>query len=594
MKTISRRRFFRHLAGILSYGVYSGCFYEKQDRPNIVFITMDATRYDRMGFNGYRARTREGTLESTTPYLDSVAARGVAFDRNYCQAHITQPSISSLFNSGYYEDNGLGLHTEGGRERATLAEILKREGYQTYGAVSTSLLSKKIGMGRGFDVYLESDSAKRRGDRTIDILLETLSGANINKPLFIYYHTYDPHTPHDAPDEFKSKFHSPGKFDDSKKTILGYFEGLGQPGGITEKQCKELSDEYDGQILYADKNIQNLMINLKKRGLFEWERDLFILTADHGESLGESRHCCFHNGLGEEIIRTPLLFAGGGFPKNKRVNSLSMNVDVVPTILSRIGGKIPENCRGTDLSGALNGDRNIVHTFAYSQSLFRDALAVVGNGGMKYIHRVLPETRREVQAREGFSPGGRVDFSGKDRFKLVWPGEIIQDRNSLVWIEMKRDGDGEAFFNCSFLRAYDTQGICVEKEGIPARDESDKLIYGKDFISKMIDSTFFGEDFWNAAVVADVLFRWEIRNGNLKEEVEFGLNPSPNFNKLCDLRQDPFGRGNFINDPSYSSHLRLLEKVAREFLRDKNTSREVISPDLTEKEKEDLRTLGYL
>src|SRR3989338_2670257 len=115
---------YKYAPGILSAR-------NRDERPNVLWITMDTTRYDRLGFNGY---TRD-----TTPNLDKYAEQGVVFHKNYSQAPVTIPSIPSFLTSKYPKNLSLATFFDQMPTNVlTAAQIFRSLGYNTSAATSVS------------------------------------------------------------------------------------------------------------------------------------------------------------------------------------------------------------------------------------------------------------------------------------------------------------------------------------------------------------------------------------------------------------------------------------------------------------------------
>jgi arylsulfatase A-like enzyme/Flp pilus assembly protein TadD len=291
------------------------------EAPNIIFITVDTTRADRMGFLGSKL--------GATPNLDAVAKQGVVFERAFSQAPLTPVSHATIFTGTYPQFHTV---TDFGHPLPSLLpslpEILQKSGYHTAAFVGSLILDPKANMApgfdRGFDYFDAGFHQKRGADETRynsierragDVVAHAIAwlGKNRGTPFFIWVHLYDPHAPYDPPapyDKFK--------------------------------------DPYDGEIAYADSALGKLFAYLRQRGLYD--RALVAMMSDHGESLGahgESMHGIF---LYDETIHVPLLFKlPGGVLGGRRVNARVRLVDVAPTLLSMLSLPQPRTFQGESL-----------------------------------------------------------------------------------------------------------------------------------------------------------------------------------------------------------------------------------------------------
>jgi choline-sulfatase len=290
--------------------------------PNIILITLDTTRADRMGFLGSKRKL--------TPNLDAVARQGIVFARAYSHVPLTTASHATILTGTYPQFNhvndfGVPLSIK----LPYLPDILHGHGYQTAAFVASLVLDPldgtAPGFDRGFDVYdagfrlrrLGADRYKtieRRGEVVVDHALRWLSQAP-NKPFFLWVHLYDAHDPYDPPAPYKARYAS-------------------QP--------------YDGEIAYADACVGKLLDGLRKHGLYD--EAIIAVMADHGESLsqhGESTHGVF---LYDETLHVPLLIK---LPLNrwagKRTEARTGLVDVAPTLLAAAGVTPPSEMQGQSL-----------------------------------------------------------------------------------------------------------------------------------------------------------------------------------------------------------------------------------------------------
>jgi arylsulfatase A-like enzyme len=174
----------------------------------VILISVDTLRSDHLPFYGYKG--------VETPALSALRNESILFERAYSHAPLTLPSHASVFTGRVPSENGihdnLGYHLR--RDIPTLAELLKKAGYATGGAVSCYVLKGDSGLARGFDLYddeVDAPEAKaalgrvQRGGAETEKKLETWVGAQGGKPLFAFLHLYEPHTPYEAPEPFKTR-----------------------------------------------------------------------------------------------------------------------------------------------------------------------------------------------------------------------------------------------------------------------------------------------------------------------------------------------------------------------------------------------------
>jgi choline-sulfatase len=294
----------------------------KAARPNIILITLDTTRADRVGFIG--------SGRGLTPNLDAMAKQGVVFAHAFSHVPLTTASHATILTGTYPQfshisDFGSPLT----KDLPYLPAILQEHGYQTAAFVGSIILDPihgaAPGFNRGFDTYDAGfrnrvpgtdryKTMERRGGEVVERALSWLSKRS-NKPFFLWVHLYDPHSPYDPPEPFKSRY---------------------------------LSEPYDGEIAYADSVLGRLLDQLRAQGLYQGA--IIAMMADHGEAFGEHgerEHGLF---LYDETLHVPLVIKmpGARFA-GKRVEARASLVDVAPTILQAAGLVAPKAMQGESL-----------------------------------------------------------------------------------------------------------------------------------------------------------------------------------------------------------------------------------------------------
>jgi arylsulfatase A-like enzyme/Tfp pilus assembly protein PilF len=275
---------------------------------NVILVTMDTLRADHVGCYG--------ATQVKTPMLDALAHDGVVFEHAYSQVPLTWPSHAAILTGTYPFQNGVQDFT--GQPLApqfhTIAQGLKAHGYATGAVVSAYVLDRGWGLSRGFDFYDDAFAAEtfqkkdlglvdRKAAESVDRAIGWLKKTP-QRPLFLWLHLYDPHSPYDPPEPYRTEYSS---------------------------------HLYDGEIAYADHELGRLIGWLKQSRLYD--NSLIIFLSDHGESLGEhgeDEHGFF---IYNSTIHIPLIVkppAGSGL-KPSRVASPIETVAVAPTIFRMAG-----------------------------------------------------------------------------------------------------------------------------------------------------------------------------------------------------------------------------------------------------------------
>src|SRR5258708_22911470 len=178
-------------------------------RPNIILITVDTTRADRVGFLG--------STRGLTPNLDAVARQGVVFTRAYSHVPLTTASHATILTGTYSQFNRINdFGAPLAKDLPYLPTVLHEHGYKTAAFVGSSVLDPvrgaAPGFDHGFDVYdagfttrlPKTDRYKtveRRGGEVVERALAWLSNQH-GSPFFLWVHLYDPHAPYDPPQPF--------------------------------------------------------------------------------------------------------------------------------------------------------------------------------------------------------------------------------------------------------------------------------------------------------------------------------------------------------------------------------------------------------
>jgi arylsulfatase A-like enzyme/tetratricopeptide (TPR) repeat protein len=277
----------------------------------VILVSVDTLRADHLPAYGYR--------EVDTPNLDALQRDSVAFDNALSPVPLTLPAHTSLFTGllpyqhGVRDNVGYRLSPK----TTTLATFLKQRGYSTGGAVSAFVLDHATGIAEGFDAYRDDvemrapmealGRVQRSGAVTEELLEQWIGEQPQETPVFAFLHLYEPHSPYEPPEPFKSRYpHRP----------------------------------YDGEIAAADAIVGRFLGFLKSKRIYD--KAIVVFLSDHGEGLGdhgEDEHGIF---LYREALRVPLFVKlPGGARAGERIGSPVGLVDVFPTVAALLGEKVP-------------------------------------------------------------------------------------------------------------------------------------------------------------------------------------------------------------------------------------------------------------
>lgn len=302
-------------------------------KPNILWIVLDALRARNLSCYGYERRT--------SPFIDSLAARGVLFENHYTQGTWTFPSVPTYMAGRYFPVNCLAPdprltpRVPPGPERL-LPKRLSDAGYHTFFCTTHPMVSETSPLGRSFmeaHLFLRTDSREKTYlDHGTPFLAEAIP--SLPRPFFAYLHLLDTHFPHQlAHPHDRWVPGTPGP-----RVTRGQSVDEGQPR-LTDREKEQLRGLYDGSILRADEGLAALMQRLEAQGALE--NTVVVVGSDHGEALGEDGFMIGHSWHCDEVLHIPLIVAGAGIPHGVRVRQLTENVDIAPT-LCRMAGLPPQ------------------------------------------------------------------------------------------------------------------------------------------------------------------------------------------------------------------------------------------------------------
>jgi len=308
-------------------------------RPNILLITIDTWRADRLGVG-------------VSPALDRLAASAVRFTAARSAVPLTLPSHTTILTGLLPPRHGV---RENGIDQPdatypTVATLLKAAGYSTAAFVGAFVLDRRFGLARGFDTYddqiprdpnaTERLEAERPASVVVDRALAWLKvwdqgprtpdqgpKTKDQGPFFVWLHLYDPHAPYDPP-----------------------------PGVAVHTTSR-----YDAEIAYTDAQIARVLQWLHGGALED--RTMVIVGGDHGEGLGDHGEQTHGMLLYDSTLRVPLIIAAPGKKAEQRPEAVSL-ADIAPTLLRAAHVTPPTEMQGRDLmaEGRLKSDATYSET----------------------------------------------------------------------------------------------------------------------------------------------------------------------------------------------------------------------------------------
>ena len=319
--------------------------------PDVVLVTIDCLRADRMG--------SYGGARPLTPHLDRWSRRARVQEHAFATSGWTKPSIVSIWTGLYPTRHGINNPYDAlSPELLTASKLLFDRRYRTmFINGGNPFISHSFGFQLPFASYRYEfhDEA----ERTVAVFLEALD-EEPSPPVFAHLHLMDTHLPYPV-SEFNQLYAStpqPLRPELQPDAItVDAVRKLTRAGALTQSDRTFVSDLYDGQIVRVDQQMGRLTRELARRG---WHRFLGIVTSDHGEEFWD--HDGFEHGhtLYEELVRIPLLVSGPDVPSGVSSSPASL-VDLFPTVLDAAGSPHPET-PGRSLLDEPGSDRALFMT----------------------------------------------------------------------------------------------------------------------------------------------------------------------------------------------------------------------------------------
>ena len=362
---MTRRTLLAFVPGLLAIAVGLHLFARGVARPagrpglNVLLVTIDTLRADALG--------SYGDTEAATPILDRLAAAGARFERARAHNVVTLPSHANILSGRHPFEHGV-RDNAGFRfpsDMPTLATLLEARGYRTGAFVSAFPLDSRFGLDRGFDVYDDRlgdpervasfRMSERSGAETVAAAQAFLQ-AEAGRPWFCWVHLYEPHAPYEPPARLAARF---------------------------------ASAPYKGEVAAADEALAPLLEPLLSAG--RKGNTLVIVTADHGESLGEHGEKTHGIFAYEATLRVPLIVFAPALFGPRVVPDPVRHVDILPTILDASAVPAPPGLPGRSVLSAARG-----RTLEPAPTYF-EALTAAANRGWAELHGVVRDERKYIR-----------------------------------------------------------------------------------------------------------------------------------------------------------------------------------------------------
>ena len=289
-----------------------------------VLVSIDTLRADHLGSYGYP--------RPTSPFLDSLAARGTLFEEAYSHYPSTLVSHMSMLTGLLPREHGvLPPNSVLAPEVETLAQVFQRGGFATGAFTEGGYMSGRFGFRRGFDTFVARDrQGSRQVERTFRRGTAFLEALPPGRPFLLFLHTYAVHAPYDAPERYQRMFWrgaAPPEAPPPTPRALTEQNLAGDP--LPPRAVEYLTATYDAGIRETDDVLRAFFADLERLGLAD---DVtVVVTADHGEELQE--HGRFHHTqLYREVMRVPLLVLHPDRREPVRQPGLVGLADLAPTL----------------------------------------------------------------------------------------------------------------------------------------------------------------------------------------------------------------------------------------------------------------------
>lgn len=334
MRIINKHKIIAAILIFLTAGISSIWQLKAQAHrlPNVLLITIDALRADHLGCYDYKV--------NASPNIDKLAKEGIMFSQAISQASWTWPSMQSIVTSLYPSTHGVYFWDQDLlASMPTFSQIIKEKGYYTGFISGHGGLTR---LNRSFDTFEDSSA------NTLSLITDKALSwfrENKNQHFFLWLHYMETHN----------------------KYYCGLPNDQCTAKNLTKKAIEAYSLKYDEAIMRVDGQLKILLEKL--RGLGIYNDTIIIITADHGEEMGEHGHYYTHGGtLWDSLLRVPLILSYPAlFKKGKIITQQVQHIDIVPTILEILGIRITHIIDGMSMLSLLNNASKHGPLYAFSE-----------------------------------------------------------------------------------------------------------------------------------------------------------------------------------------------------------------------------------
>lgn len=315
--------------------------------PDVLVYLIDTLRPDVLGVYGG---------PGPTPNIDRLASGGTVFERAYSTTSWTRPAVASLFTALPPSAHRVASADFSLPEGAlTLAERFRLRGYQTIGVTANGHVIPSFNFDQGFEVY-DVPPAVERGEGpdpwNPNLVITNVAAGEVHamalrhlaaardrgRPLFLYIHTVEPHSPYHPPEWLLPE---PRPAINVNNYLLRQINE-GDKG--TSQVLQKLALAYRGAVAYADHELGSFLTGVSTH--LDLDRTVLVVASDHGEGFYEHALVGHHNWVYEELTRVPLILRGPGVPAGRHNVLPTSLVDIAPTLIGLV-----DNAADTTKSG---------------------------------------------------------------------------------------------------------------------------------------------------------------------------------------------------------------------------------------------------
>lgn len=347
-------------------------------RPNILLLVMDATRARNLSCYGYH--------RPTSPNLERFAERGVVYEMAISPGGWSLPGHASIFTGLYPSRHGAHeQHKYLLSEYPTMAELLRSRGYYTLAFCHNAYVGPATGLDRGFEEFnpvVQSvprsvrkitrkiergittllglrDSGARYANRQIYTALRRLRADE--RPFFMFVHYEEPHGPYRPPPKHNCYLPDGVSPKMARQVNQDQWKYFVNPASMDGQDFEILTALYDAEITYLDTRVAEVLDWLEESGMLD--QTMVIITADHGENIGDHQMMGHQYCLYDTLLHVPLIiYYPRGIASHSRVTHQVQTLDLLPTVLSMLGdtsSEVYHSLQGHDLLSSTRHDFTI-------------------------------------------------------------------------------------------------------------------------------------------------------------------------------------------------------------------------------------------